>query len=73
VAIPNKINPLSPVDLGHRPSVQIDNFGNPLALRRQRQKRSSSATASATAFCLGRGCVENSAGARPAPAICHQV
>ena len=66
---PEKINPLSPVDLVIDHSVMVDSFGTAEAFARECQATSSSATASATRSCAGaRPPSTISASCRRAPA-----
>ena len=52
---PKKINPLSPVDLVIDHSVQIDNFGTPAGVRRERQDRVRAQRRALPLSALGRG------------------
>src|SRR6195256_3692704 len=70
---PNKINPLSPVDLVIDHSVQIDNFGNPLAFAANVKKEFERNGERYRFLRWGQDAFENFRLVPPGTGICHQV
>ena len=70
---PNKINPLSPVDLVIDHSVQIDNFGNPLAFAANVKKEFERNGERYRFLRWGADAFENFRLVPPGTGICHQV
>jgi len=70
---PNKINPLSPVDLVIDHSVQIDNFGNPQAFAANVKKEFERNGERYRFLAWGQQAFENFRLVPPGTGICHQV
>src|SRR5438128_2196691 len=70
---PNKINPLSPVDLVIDHSVQIDNFGNPQAFAANVKKEFERNGERYRFLAWGQPAFENFRLVPPGTGICHQV
>jgi len=70
---PNKINPLSPVDLVIDHSVQIDNFGNPQAFAANVKKEFERNGERYRFLSWGQQAFENFRLVPPGTGICHQV
>ncbi|MEM1420876.1 MAG: aconitase family protein, partial [Pseudomonadota bacterium] len=70
---PNKINPLSPVDLVIDHSVMVDEFGNPRAFQLNVDREYERNGERYTFLKWGQGAFENFRVVPPGTGICHQV
>ncbi|MCI4663497.1 MAG: aconitate hydratase AcnA [Neomegalonema sp.] len=70
---PNKINPLSPVDLVIDHSVMVDEFGNPRAFQMNVEREYERNGERYTFLKWGQGAFENFRVVPPGTGICHQV